>query len=167
MPIPRTRKELIDLVQTSFARLGAELDEGGPRLGSLRCVDEWTVKDLLAVRAWWTESVVDWVQAGLRGETPITPAKGFSWKETPRLNAQVVRANRTRSYRKIRERLDRGVARVLDTIDGLDDAQLLQVGVFAWAGKWPVSRWISLNTARQYTTARVFIRRALRIREKA
>jgi hypothetical protein len=51
---------------------------------------------------------------------------------------------------------------VLATIDGLDDTQLLEVGVFEWAGRYPISRWISLNTARQYTTARTFIRRALR-----
>jgi hypothetical protein len=48
------------------------------------------------------------------------------------------------------------------TIASLDDRQLLGVGTFAWAGKYPVSRWLSINTARQYTTARSFVRRALR-----
>jgi hypothetical protein len=94
-----------------------------------------------------------WVQAGRRGECPTTPAKAYGWNETPRLNADIVRSARDQSYRLIRARLERGAARVLSTIDGLDDAELLQVGVFSWAGKWPVSRWISVNTARQYTTA--------------
>ncbi len=53
---------------------------------------------------------------------------------------------------------------MLATIDALDDRELLEVGFFDWAGKWPISRWISLNTARQYTTARSFVRRALRAR---
>ncbi len=43
-----------------------------------------------------------------------------------------------------------------------DDAALLEVGVFPWARKWPIARWISINTARQYQTARTAIRRALR-----
>jgi hypothetical protein len=162
MPIPKTRNELTELVTTSFAKLRTELDSGGPALALLPCVDNWSVKDLLAVRAWWTESVVGWIEAGRRGEIPTTPAKGYSWKETPRLNADLVRAAENNSYRTIRARLERGVVRVHTTIDILDDDELLKAGVFDWAGKWPISRWISLNTARQYTTARTFIRRALR-----
>jgi len=162
MPIPKTRDELTELVTTSFAKLRTELDNGGPALAELPCVDNWTVKDLLAVRAWWTHSVVDWIEAGRRGETPTTPAKGYSWKETPRLNADLVQAARHKSYQTIRARLERGVARVLSMIEALDDTELLEVGGFDWAGKWPISRWISINTARQYATARTFIRRALR-----
>jgi hypothetical protein len=51
---------------------------------------------------------------------------------------------------------------VLSTIDSLSDPELLEAGAFEWAGKWPLARWISINTARQYDTARTFIRRALR-----
>lgn len=164
MPIPKTRRELVDLVTTSFAKLREELETGGPALGNLNCIDEWSVKDLLAVRAWWTESVVDWIEAGQRGELPITPAAGYRWNETPRLNADLVLAARKQSYEKIKTRLERGVERVLSTIEELDDSELLQVGTFRWAGKWPISRWISINTARQYSTARAFIRQAVRDR---
>ena len=162
MAIPNTRGELRDLTCSTFEKLRAELEAAGPRAGSLCCVDDWSVKDLLAVRAWWTESVIDWIEAGRRGETPITPAEGYRWNETPRLNADVVKAARRESYRSVRARLERGFERVIRTIDALDDTELLGIGVFAWAGKYAISRWISINTARQYTTARTFIRRALR-----
>lgn len=162
MPIPATRAEVADLVKASFEKLRIELDNGGPELAKLPCVGDWSVKDLLAVRAWWTDNVIIWVQAGQRGECPTTPATAYGWNETPRLNADIVRRARHRSYRSIRAQLERGAARVLSTIDGLGDAELLDVGVFAWAGKWPVSRWVSVNTARQYVTARTFIRRAVR-----
>jgi len=164
MPIPTTRAELEDLVTTSFERLRAELDDAGPRVGGLPCVDDWTIKDLLAVRAWWTESVVSWIEAGRRGERPSTPAPGYRWKETPRLNADIVQAARRDSYKRVRERLNDGYRRVVAVIDALDDAELLQVGTFEWAGRYPVSRWISINTARQYVTARTFVRRARRKR---
>jgi hypothetical protein len=162
MPIPSTRPELTELVTTSYAKLRSELDSAGPEVAELPCVDAWTVKDLLAVRAWWTERVVDWIEAGRRGSTPITPARGYGWSETPRLNADVVAAARSESYHAVCDRLDRGVERVLSTIDALDDRELLDARAYPWAGKWPVSRWISINTARQYTTARTYIRRALR-----
>lgn len=162
MAIPKTRAELTDLTRSTFDKLQAELEAAGPRVGSLSCVDDWTVKDLLAVRAWWTENVIDWIETGRRGETPITPAEGYRWNETPRLNADVVKAARRESYRSVRARLELGFERVMRTIDALDDTELLGVGVYSWAGKYPISRWISINTARQYTTARTFIRRALR-----
>jgi hypothetical protein len=166
MPIPKTREELIELVESSFAKLLRELDEAGPKVAQLVCVDDWAVKDLLAVRAWWTESVLDWIDAGRRGESPTLPAPGYTWRETPRLNADVVEAARSESFRAIRDRLEKGFSRVLATIDALDDTELLQVGVFDWADKWPVARWISVNTARQYTTARTFVRRALWERDR-
>lgn len=162
MPIPKTRAELVSQISSSFGKLQAELEAAGPRAGGLPCVDDWSVKDLLAVRVWWTEHVLDWIESGCRGEVPVTPAEGYRWSETPRLNATVVRAARRESYRALRERLKRGYERVMQTIDRLDDAQLLEVGAFEWAGSYPISRWLSINTARQYTTARTFIRRALR-----
>lgn len=162
MPIPTDRCELTDLVRASYEKLRAELDEAGPRAGSLPCVEDWSVKDLLAVRAWWPEQVIEWIEAGRRGESPVVPAPGYRWNETPRLNAAIVRRARHESYRSLRSRLERGYERVMATMDSLDDDELLGVGVFGWAGKYPISRWISINTARQYTTARSFVRRALR-----
>lgn len=162
MPIPKTRAELIDQTRSSYTKLHAELDAAGSSISELSCVDEWSVKDLLAVRVWWTEHVIDWVEAGIRGEVPTTPAPGYRWNETPRLNADVVAENRRRSYRSILARLEQGYGRVMDTIDSLDDTELLEVGVFPWAGKYPVARWISINTTRQYLTARTYIRRAIR-----
>jgi len=164
MPIPKTRKELIDLVTTSFGKLRKELDDAGPQVAGLPCVDDWSVKDLLAVRAWWTESVVKWIEAGRRGERPVTPAPGYRWRETPSLNASIVRAARREAYESVRMRLERGFSRVIETIGELDDRELLRVGAYEWAGSYPIRRWISLNTARQYTTARAYVRRALRER---
>ena len=162
MPIPSTRAELVDQTRAAFERLRAELEAAGPRAAPLPSVDDWSVKDLLVVRAWWSEKVVDWVEAGRRGELPVLPAAGYRWNETPRLNADLVAAARRESYSSVRARLESAYEAVLRTIDSLDDRELLAVGVFEWAGKWPISRWISINTARQYTTARTYVRRAVK-----
>ena len=162
MPIPKTREELINQVSSSYSKLRVELDTAGSAIAELPCVDEWSVKDLLAVRTWWTNHVIDWVEAGRRGETPTTPAPGYRWNETPRLNTDIVTESRPRSYRTLRTELEQGYQRVMDTIDALDDTELLEVGVYAWAGRYPVSRWISINATRQYLTARTYVRRAIR-----
>jgi hypothetical protein len=152
---------LRDQVTLSYAKLRQELDAAGPRVGTLPCVDDWRVKDLLAVRVWWSERVVDWIEAGRRGESPVTPSDRFKWNETPTLNAEVVRSARRDAYRSLRARLDSAHERVVHTIDSLTDRELLEVGAFSWAGKHSIARWLSINTARQYTTARTMIRRAV------
>ena len=162
MPIPKTRQELIDDVVSSFTKLSQDLDRGGEQLADMICVDDWSTRDMLAVRVWWTEHVVQWVGAGLRGESPVTPAKGYRWRETPRLNADIIKQSRGVSFPQLRKRLEVGYHSVLDIIARLDDKQLLEQRVFPWAGSYPVSRWLSINTARQYTTARSFVRRVIR-----
>ena len=104
MPIPKTRSELTELVGSTYSKLRAELDAAGPGIADLPCVDDWTVKDLLAVRAWWTEHVVDWIEAWRRGERPVTPAPGYAWRETPRLNADIVAASSDASLAAVRDR---------------------------------------------------------------
>jgi hypothetical protein len=166
MPIPRTRDELTGEMAAAFDKLQDTLDAGGADLGDAPCVDGWTVRDVLAVRVWWTEHVVEWIEAGRRGETPIVPAPGYGWSETPRLNAEIVRESASVSLGMLRKRLTRAFTRTMATIDSLSDRELLEVGAFEWAGKWPISRWLSINTTRQYVTARTYVRRALRGRSK-
>lgn len=167
MPKPTTRIELIQLVETSYAKLRQELDSVEPSLAAQRCIDDWSVKDLLAVRVWWTENVVAWIEAGRRGEMPDVPAPGYGWRDTPRLNAEIVQAALDEPFTNVCKRLQLGFERVCAVIEALSDRELLEPWVFAWAGKNPISRWISINTVRQYTTARTYIRRARRAQSVA
>jgi hypothetical protein len=164
MPIPRTRAELVDLITTTYGKLAADLEDVDQETAELPCTEDWSIKDLLAVRARWTEMVLEWIEAGRRGEDLPRPAPGYTWRETPRLNNDIVKTARDQSYRKICGRLERGVQCVFATIELLSDDQLLTVGQFGWADKWPIARWISINTATQYASARTMIRRAKRSR---
>lgn len=159
--IPRTREDLLQDLDRAFSKLQATLDEAGPRAGALKCVDTWSLKDLLAVRVWWVESIGDWIEAGRRGDALDLPAPGFAWRETPRLNGEIVRRSQRDSLRSLRSRLEQAVTRVRGHVDGLTDQQLLQPGVFAWTGRYPLARWISMNTTRQFKTARIYVRRAM------
>jgi len=152
----------VDLIKTEFQKLDAELQDVDAELADEICVDEWSIKDLLAVRTWWTRNVVNWVKQGKQRQFPVTPAKGYRWKETPRLNADIVNKSRKRSYKSIVTDLRRQYSRLLATIDSLNEKELLEIGTYKWAGRYPISRWLSINTARQYHTARSYVRRVKR-----
>ena len=167
MPIPVSRAELVAQVSGAFSKLRDELGRAGPGVGDLECIDDWTVQDVLAVRTWWTHAVIDWVEAGRQGQSFPLPAEGYRWSETPRLNSDVITAASEQPYESIIEHLEKGFERVIACLDSLSDRELLDTGVFVWAGKWPVSRWISINTTRQYVTARAFVRKAMRANSSA
>ncbi len=162
MSIPTSRADLIESMKTSFASLRLETEKLDEELAALICVDDWSIKDLLSVRLWWTDKVCEWIDAGLGGSTPVLPAPGYSWRETPRLNADIIAQSRDTSLSETLGALEDAFNRALATADSLSDRELLARHEFEWAGKLPLVRWISINTTRQYVTARTYIRRALR-----
>ena len=160
--IPSSREHLNELLTQSYAKLQALIDAAGPALAEMVCVDDWTVKDLLAVRLWWLESVCVWIHAGRRGETPVVPAAGYRWNETPRLNNDIVKRFKAVDYQQLRRDLATAYADLQQLIKELTDRELLEVGVYSWAEKWPLARWISLSSSTQFTSAARYVRRAVK-----
>ncbi len=165
--VPRTRKQLLDVVKTGYGELQSELAEGGPRLGNVVCVDDWTVREVLALRCWWSEAVVSWIRTARDGGELDLPAPGFKWNETPRLNAGIARRAKRESYLSVKRRLDKAFRNVLVLIAELSDRELCKPGVLSRTVKCPACQLIALNTARQYRTARTFIRRTLKSMQDA
>ena len=162
MPIPQNRNDLNEQLADSIAKLDLVLRQLDETHAQQTCVDGWSVRDLLAVRVWWSEQVLAWVLAGRNGQVPDTPAPGYSWRDTPQLNEAIIQNTKARTVRTLVARLRRAQQAVQQLIDQLDDDELLSVGRFEWAGKHPVSRWLSINTVRQYETARTHLRRVVR-----
>ena len=162
--IPKNRIDLIDLIQINFQKLDEELKHSDSEIQNSYIEGDWTVKELLAIRCWWTEAVIKWVKSGQNGRVPVTPTREYSWKETPKLNQEIAANSKSVPYETIRKKLRRSYLNLFKLIDSLDDRELLDKGVFEWAGdSWPISRWISVNTARQYATARSYVRKIKRL----
>jgi hypothetical protein len=52
--------------------------------------------------------------------------------------------------------------KLIKLIDTLNDEEVTKINQFAWAGKWPIMRWISLGSSSQYHGAAKLIRKALK-----
>ena len=163
MPIPKTRAQLLAAMEPAFEKLNTDLDRLTARKAKEICVDDWTVVDLLTVRTWWADAVVSWIDAGHRSQTPPIPAPGFGWRQTPALNASIIaKAPKRRSWVRVRAELDASFDAVLEALESLSDHELESVGVFAWAERWPVLRWVSISTTTGYVSARKYVRAMLR-----
>ena len=51
--------------------------------------EQWSVKDLLAHLDAWHELFLGWEAEGSDGGKPAMPAPGFTWAQTPKLNADI------------------------------------------------------------------------------
>ena len=162
MPIPRTRQELVSALESSFDKLTEELAKVPSDSAGTICVDDWTIRDLIAVRHWWSQAVLGWIIAGKQGSVPDLPATGYRWNQTPALNAEIILRSADRTLDCLILDLSHTYEELSNCLAGLSDVELLEIGQFEWAGKHPICRWVSINTVRQYTTARSLIRRCLR-----
>ena len=160
--IPKGRDDLVRLIETHFSKLQAELEKVDERDAQRMCDEDFSIKDILAVRLWWTRAVMRWVQTGRIGEVPVLPASGYNWRETPALNKKTAADASKQSYKKICNALTDEQTALLKLIDSLSEEELTRTGVFEWAGKWPVMRWISIGTSSQYDSARKLIRKAMK-----
>jgi|GEM_PF-706937 hypothetical protein len=165
--VPRTREQLVHFVTSTSAELQAELELelGGPQLADIVCVDDWTVKELLAVRGWWSEAVVSWFRTAREGGKLDLPAPGFKWNETPKLNNGIAKRAQSESYSSVRQRLGNAYEDVLRLIGEMDDHELCDPDAFNWTGKNGACGLINLNTARQYRTAQTYVKHALKAME--
>lgn len=160
--IPKNRSDLVQLIETHFSKLATEFDGLDEKDASLMCDADFSIKDILAVRLWWTRAVMRWVEAGRRGEVPETPAEGYNWRETPALNKNIAQLAAKQPYEEICRELAQEKDALMQLIGSLSDKELTEAGQFDWAGKWPVMRWISIGTSSQYDGARKLIRKAMK-----
>jgi hypothetical protein len=124
--------------------------------------DDWTVNDLVAHLAEWHFLLLGWYDDGLKGATPVLPAPGYTWRETPRLNRAIWAKHRARSMAVVRDDFDAGYRRILDIVEALPANHLIMPGHFAWTGQHPLATYIGPNTASHYRFASRAITRWLR-----
>lgn len=162
--IPQDRNHLVQLIDSEFAKLWQLIEPLTKADAETGVDDEFTIKDLIAIRVWWSGAVVKWIKAGLAGKTVAIPAKGYNWRQTPALNAKIADDSAAKSFTALRKKLAANKDQVLAIIAELSDDELQELDVFEWTGKWPVMRWVSVGTSTQYAGAARQIRKAHKAR---
>lgn len=119
----------------------------------------WTIKDLFAHLTAWEQMFLGWHHAGLSGETPAMPARGYKWNETPRLNHAIWAEHRDEPWPAVAAAFDDTYDEVCVLVEGLSGGDLLEPGRFAWTGKYPLTTYLGANTASHYAAARRILER--------
>ncbi len=159
MPDYTTKEKLLDAIRDSRARLEKKFS----KLTSEEMIwpgsmDDWSVKDILAHLVDWEQRLIDWYQAGLRGEVPETPAPGMSWRDLPVLNQEGYEKHQDESLDDVMENFLGSCRETLKLIEGMSAEEIYTPGYYEWTGKSSLYSYIAANTFRHYNWARNQIR---------
>ncbi len=104
--------------------------------------DGWTIRDLLAHLTEWEQMFLTWYRTGCEGASPVLPAPGFKWNETPRLNRAIWRKHRHKSVSRVRNDFERRTAKS-GARRAVSEDELLVPGCFAWTGEHPLATYLA------------------------
>ncbi len=155
----KTKKELLESIRTTRELLEKKFSKLSPKQmvwpGSM---DDWSVKDILAHLVDWEQRFIGWYKAGQRGETPETPAPGFSWRELPKLNQVGFEQHKNETLENVLERFEKSYLEILELVKGMKEQEIFETRYYEWTGNSSLLTWIAANTSSHYNWARRNIR---------
>ncbi len=151
---PTTRAELFSAVTTENERLWEAVDAVPAELRSTPgACDDLSVKDLLAHLHAWQEMALRWEREGKAGKTPSIPAEGYTFADTPRLNADIHARTKDDDWVDVCARLRETHAQLLALIGTYDDDDLFTKGRYAWTKSTSVGSYLTSATSSHYAWA--------------
>lgn len=121
--------------------------------------------DILAYQIGWGKLLLQWYQAGITNTTCVMPGEGFdSWDYTN------IALHFYHQYAKLSpEQLKQEFETVVQKIISITEkeyslGQLEKTGVWTWCTlqsgkKWPLSKWITVNTVAPYKRAQALLKK--------
>ena len=140
------KAELLEHIQTEHEKLEQTLATVGKKeMTQPGVVEEWSVKDVLAHLMDWEQRLLEWYQAGLRGETPELPAPGMTWANLAELNEQIYQKYCRRSLAAIMEGYQQSYQQILKAVQAIPESDLA-AGRFAWTKKRTLADYVAACT---------------------
>lgn len=161
MPLPETKEELIKKLTAAYEKLDDEF-EALKEEDSRRKEIEGGISacDVIAYQIGWGNCLLFWETSEKAGIKPEMPADGFKWNELGKLASSFYKTYESMSLKELRAKFEETVNNILGLIEGMTEKELFSIGHRKWAGeKWPIVKWIQVNTIAPYSSARTKIRR--------
>ncbi len=169
MPLPASHVELLEKLDAAYQKFDAEFDDISEYDSQIKHLEgKVSPADLIAYQIGWGECLLRWEATEKSGQQPDMPATGYKWNELGPLADSFYDAWRETELAAMRAEFSRLLGRLREWIESLDESELFTVGTRQWAGdKWPLAKWIQVNTIAPYISARTKIRRWKKTRPDA
>lgn len=118
------------------------------------------IRDVLAHLHHWHLMFLDWYVAGMKGQKPDIPAKGYTWKTTPELNLKIRNDYQRTDLDEVIIKLKLSFQEVRKIIDKHSDAELFEKGKYTWTGTTSLGAYLVSATSSHYDWALKLIKKA-------
>lgn len=155
----KTKKELLESIRTTRASLEKKFSQLTPgQMVWPGSMGDWSVKDILAHLVDWEQRLIEWYQAGKKGEIPKTPAPGYTWRELPKLNQAGYEQHKNEDLETVLARFDGSYLEILALVEGMSEQEIFEAKYYEWTGDSALLPWIAANSSSHYNWARRNIR---------
>ncbi len=159
MPRPTNKVTLLSEIDKEYSALQAYLATLSPaQMQQASIVGAWSVKDVLAHLMVWEQMCLAWFETGKRGETPVTPAEGYTWREIPRLNEQIYQDHRQDSLDVLQAQFASVHEAMLAALQPMSEEELFQVRYYRWTNTTTLGSYFTSATCSHFAWARKEIR---------
>lgn len=163
MPRPTNKAQLLSAMQQEHEALDKALAALSPdQLTYVSKTTQWSIKDVLAHLLAWEQMCLGWYKAGLRGETPPLPAKGYNWAQIPALNRAIYERYHDCVLAEVLKQYRTSYRQMLKTVQGLTEEDLFTPKRYAWTGKNALAAYFIGATSSHYLWARKEVRKCLK-----
>jgi len=161
MPLPQTRSELLESLSKAHRQLDEELRAIRPDQERIQGIEGGlSCCDLVAYQIGWGNLLLGWEQAESQGQAVFLPAKGYKWNQLGLLAESFYQRAADHSLDELRAEWQGVVQRLEEWVQDITDEELFEPRVRQWTGdKWPIAKWIQVNSIAPYRSARTKLRR--------
>lgn len=163
MPRPKTKDELLELSETNFVLLNELVDSYSTKeqaaefpKGTLNR----NIRDVLAHLHHWHLMFMDWYAVGMKGEKPLMPAEGYTWKTVPDLNRVIREKYKTIELKEVRAKLNQSYQQVQKIIEKHSNEELFEKKRYKWTGSTSLGSYLVSATSSHYDWAYKLIKKA-------
>lgn len=163
-------------IKREFNKLTFIISDISPSLRKVKYKDATrgtiSVADLIAYQIGWGKLVIGWYQAGLKGRIPQMPGEGFTKWDYSGLAKHFYKKYHFDGGIKQERELYKVVKKLLAIVEHeYQTKNLDKKGVWEWSTlssgiKWPLSKWIRINTVAPYKRATTLIRKIKKFLDK-
>ncbi len=127
-----------------------------------------SITDIIAYQIGWGTLLIGWYETGLKNKMPEMPGDGFSTWDYTRLAQHFPQKYHYNTFEEQLKKFHAIVAQILEIVEQeYQSGNLDRVGVWSWctlpSGKqWPLSKWITVNSAAPYKRATRLIKTFLK-----
>lgn len=164
-----SKQELIEGIQHSFNKYLIEfndiVEEDKDKI--ITGVDKSPSQNI-SYQLGWVNLILDWEKAEKAGKNVITPKDGFKWNNLGALYKEFYQTYDHISLDEKKALLSKKVNELIDWLRSLTDDEIFLPNQRNWAttpAKWPVYKWIHINTVAPFTNFRTQIRKWKKMNE--